>query len=126
MFSWFRKKPSPDVEFATEPTRQRRHHVRLLVPADFCLTRAEQKSLRRFGLGVRQWWLSHHRFGFARVDLGRGDRPIDRHLNLPAGHYTLGVGRGNARRRYLFSVTSDGSLAATLLPRTEAHAECLT
>lgn len=97
------------VEFPTAEPILARHRITLVVQQVSCLSRREFHRLAP-SVGASHWWLKHIVHGFAAVDLPRGDRPFSRRLLLPAGHYTLGVGRGDERRRIDFDVDGDDTI----------------
>lgn len=99
---WLFAKPpaAPElVEFERDCRWMDRHEVLLKVDRLDCLARSDLRRLAGAGAGRRYWWLRHDVFGFARLDLPRGDRPFCRWLLLPPGRYVLGVGCGMASRR---------------------------
>ena len=118
----FNRKPL-DIDFLAEPEPGPRFEIHLQTSRAACISREDIRSLYRYGIGVRHWWLRHQSFGFSSLSLPRGDRPVDTRVMLPTGRYVLGVGRGLISRRISFEVTSEGSLGKITPDSMGAHVE---
>lgn len=114
MLHWFRRRQQTEpqeVWFRQALELRETHCVELTVRKPICLTEVEQFALRDQEIGVKYWWLRHKRFGFAILDLPRGDQPFTKRLLLPPGDYTLGVGRGDAKRRMHFAIGGESKVS---------------
>ena len=59
--------------------------------------------------GAAYWWLRGPQ-GFVNIPRVRGDEYFDAELDLPAGEYVLGTGRGRDAIRIKLVVREDGTV----------------
>lgn len=93
---------APEVETPARPTGYR------VYSGD----RLSNSGFRRCGgpgSGSARWWVRGER-GFADIPSVRGDERFDEMMDLEAGDYMLGTGRGKDAIREPFRVTEAGEL----------------